>query len=171
MSAQTNFQPLPVREEAGQALSESNKRTANIKVLAGVLLPIILLGIVIATSGSLGLTGQFATEETAIERMTSQQDTIVLDVRNVGPIDPTIQTIFVNEAIWGFQADPIPQLARLAPAKITLPYQWVEGEPYTVSILTGPSNLGSTKTVDLAFLTPPPTLATVLDLARIGIIV
>ncbi len=153
---------------------ESNKRTANIKVLAGVLLPIILLGIVIAASGSLGLTsltGQFPTEEVSIERMTFQQNAIVLDVRNVGPIDSTVTTVFVNDAIWDFQANPGPQLARFATARITIPYQWVEGEPYTVMINTGPSNLKFTKTVDIAILTPRPNLASVLDLAMIGVIV
>ncbi len=153
---------------------ESNKRTANIKVLAGVLLPIILLGIVIAASGSLGLTsltGQFPTEEVSIERMTFQQNAIVLDVRNVGPIDSTVTTVFVNDAIWDFQANPGPQLARFATSRITIPYQWVEGEPYTVMINTGPSNLKFTKTVDIAILTPRPNLASVLDLAMIGVIV
>lgn len=154
-------------------MSEGSKRTGNIRIIAGALLPVILLGIVIAASGSLGLglTGQFTIEEIAIERMTFQQNAIVLDVRNVGPIDSTVTTVFVNDAIWDFQANPGPQLARFATARITIPYQWVEGEPYTVMINTGPSNLKFTKTVDVAILTPQPNLATVLDLARIGIVV
>lgn len=156
-------------------MSEGSKRTGNVRIIAGALLPIILLGIVIATSGSLGLTGQFTgqftLEEIAIERMTFQQNAIVLDVRNVGPIDATITTVFVNDAIWDFQADPSPQLTRFATAGVTIPYQWVEGEPYTVMINTGPSNLKFTRTVDIAILTPQPNLATVLDLARIGIMV
>lgn len=155
-------------------MSEGSKRTGNIRVIAGLLLPIVLLGIVIAASGSLGLTsltGQFPTEEVSIERMTFQQNAIVLDVRNVGPIDSTVTTVFVNDAIWDFQANPGPQLARFATARITIPYQWVEGEPYTVMINTGPSNLKFTKTVDIAILTPRPNLASVLDLAMIGVIV
>jgi zinc transporter ZupT len=158
----------------GQSLSEGSKRTGNIRVIAGLLLPIVLLGIVIAASGSLGLTsltGQFPTEEVSIERMTFQQNAIVLDVRNVGPIDSTVTTVFVNDAIWEFQANPGPHLARFATARITIPYQWVEGEPYTVMINTGPSNLKFTKTVDIAILTPRPNLANVLDLAIIGVIV
>lgn len=158
----------------GQSLSDGSKRTGNIRVIAGLLLPIVLLGIVIAASGSLGLTsltGQFPTEEVSIERMTFQQNAIVLDVRNVGPIDSTVTTVFVNDAIWDFQANPGPQLARFATARITIPYQWVEGEPYTVMINTGPSNLKFTKTVDIAILTPRPNLASVLDLAMIGVIV
>ena len=158
----------------GQSLSEGSKRTGNIRVIAGLLLPIVLLGIVIAASGSLGLTsltGQFPTEEVSIERMTFQQNAIVLDVRNVGPIDSTVTTVFVNDAIWDFQANPGPQLARFATARITIPYQWVEGEPYTVMINTGPSNLKFTKTLDIATLTPQPNLASVLDLAMIGVIV
>ncbi len=155
-------------------MSEGSKRTGNIRVIAGLLLPIVLLGIVIAASGSLGLTsltGQFPTEEVSIERMTFQQNAIVLDVRNVGPIDSTVTTVFVNDAIWDFQANPGPQLARFATARITIPYQWVEGEPYTVMINTGPSNLKFTKTLDIATLTPQPNLASVLDLAMIGVIV
>ncbi len=153
---------------------EGSKRTANIRVLAGVLLPIVLLGIVIVISGSLGLaglTGRFSTEEISIERMTLERAAIVLDVRNVGPIDATIETVFVNDAIWTFQAQPSPQLARFAMSRVTLPYQWVEGEPYTVTILTGPSNLKFSRTIAIATLTPQPSLSSILDLAKIGTIV
>ncbi len=153
---------------------EGSNRRANIRVLAGVLLPVVLLGIVIAISGSLGLaglTGRFSTEEISIERMTLERGAIVLDVRNVGPIDATIETVFVNDAIWTFQAQPSPQLARFAMSRVTVPYQWVEAEPYTVTILTGPSNLKFSRTIAIATLTPQPSLSGILDLAKIGTIV
>ena len=155
-------------------MSESARRTVKIRVLAGILLPIVLLGVVIATSNSLGLTsltGTFPTEEVAIERMAFRQDAIVLDVRNVGPIDASIETVFVNQAIWSFEAAPSPHLSRFATARVTIPYQWVDGEPYTVSILTGPSNIEFERTVDIATLTPQPSLGSALDLAKIGIVV
>ncbi len=153
---------------------EGSKRTAKIRVLAGILLPIVLLGIVIVISGSLGLaglTGRFSTEEISIERMTLERGAIVLEVRNVGPIDATIETVFVNDAIWTFQAQPSPQLARFATSRVTVPYQWVEAEPYTVTILTGPSNLKFSRTIAIATLTPQPSLSSILDLAKIGTIV
>jgi zinc transporter ZupT len=153
---------------------EPSKKTGNIRIISGALLPIILLGIVIATSGSLGLaglTGSFSTEEISIERMILERDAIVLDVRNVGPIDASIETVFVNDAIWNFQAQPGPQLARFATSKVTVPYQWVEGEPLEVSVLTGPSNLRFSKTIEIAPLTPRPSLSSILDLAKIGTIV
>jgi len=157
-------------------LFEGRKWAVNVRVLTLILLPFVVLGIVIviAASGSLGLTGltgQFPTEEISIERMTFQENAIVLDVRNVGPLDTTIQTVFVNEAIWAFDAQPSSQLARFATAKVTIPYQWVEGEPYEVSILTGPSNLKFSRTADVAILTPQPSLASVRDLTIIGVIV
>ncbi len=155
----------------GLAVLIDTKRRGNLRLVAGFLLPVILLGILIATSGSLGITGRFTTEEIAIERMVFEQDTIILDVRNVGPIDATIQTVYVNDAIWTFQAQPGPQLSRFTATKVTVPYAWVEGEPYTVTILTGPSNIRFSRTAEFAFLTPKPTLTTVLDLARIGVIV
>ncbi len=153
---------------------EGSKRTAKIRVLAGILLPIVLLGIVIVISGSLGLaglTGRFSTEEISIERMTLERGAIVLEVRNVGPVDATIETVFVNDAIWTFQAQPSPQLARFATSRVTVPYQWVEAEPYTVTILTGPSNLKFSRTIAIATLTPQPSLSSILDLAKIGTIV
>ena len=153
---------------------EGNKRTGRIRILGGALLPIILLGIVIVASGSLGLaglTGRFSTEEISIERMTLERDLMFLDVRNVGPIDASIETVFVNDAVWTFQAQPGPQLARFATSKVTVPYHWVEGEPLTVSVLTGPSNLRFSRTIEVATLTPQPTLSSFLDLAKIGTIV
>jgi zinc transporter ZupT len=151
-----------------------SKRTGSIRILGGALLPIILLGIVIVVSGSLGLaglTGQFPTEEISIERMTLERDVMFLDVRNVGPIDASIETVFVNDAIWTFQAQPGPQLARFATSKVTVPYHWVEGEPLRVSVLTGPSNLRFSRTIEVATLTPQPSLSSFLELAKIGIIV
>ncbi|TMI31579.1 hypothetical protein E6H29_05075 [Candidatus Bathyarchaeota archaeon] len=153
---------------------EESKRKGNIRTLAGVLLPIALLGVVIAISGSLGLaglTGQFSTEEISIERMTLERNAIVFDVRNVGPVDASIETVFVNDAIWTFQAQPGPRLARFATSKVIVPYQWVEGEPLTIAILTGPSNLRFSKTIEIATLTPQPSLSGLVDLAKIGTIV
>lgn len=155
-------------------LSEGSKRTGSTRILAGALLPIILLGIVIAASGSLGLaglTGRFSTEEISIERVTLERDVMFLDLRNVGPIDASIQTVFVNDAVWTFHAQPSQQLVRFATSKVTVPYHWVEGEPVTVSVLTGPSNLKFSRTIEVATLTPKPSLSSFLDLAKIGTIV
>ncbi len=152
-------------------MSDRTKRKLDTKTLVLVFLPIVLLGVVIATTGTLGLTSRFTTEKVAIERMSFEQDAIVLSVRNVGPIEATIETVFVNDAIQAFEAEPGTQLGRFATTRITIPLQWVEGEPYTVSILTGPSNLEFRRTADIAISTPHPSLETVLDLARIGIVV
>ncbi len=165
---------LKSAKENPLSMSEGGKRTGNIRILAGFLLPIILLGIVIAASGSLGLarlSGRFSTEEISIERMTLEPDMMFLDVRNVGPIGASIETVFVNDAVWTFQAQPGPQLARFATSKVMVPYHWVEGEPLTVSVLTGPSNLRFSRTIEVATLTPQPTLSSFLDLAKIGTIV
>ncbi len=155
---------------------EANRTRGNVRLLALVFLPLVLLGILLAVIASglvavPGLTRQFPTEEISIERMVFEQDAIVLDVRNVGPVDATITTVYVNDAIWDFSALPGPQLARFATAKVSITYPWVEGEPYTVTILTGPSNLRFSRTADIATLTPRPSATTVLYLSWIGIIV
>src|SRR5438093_7794735 len=103
--------------------------------------------------------------------MTHERNVIVFEVRNVGPVDASIETVFVNDAIWTFQAQPGPRLARFATSKVIVPYQWVEGEPLTIAILTGPSNLRFSKTIEIATLTPQPSLSGLVDLAKIGTIV
>ncbi len=155
---------------------DANRTRGNVRLVVLVFLPLVLLGLLlfVIANGWLavpGLTRQFPTEEINIERMVFEQDAIVLDVRNVGPLEATITTVYVNDAIWDFVADPGPQLARFATAKVSIPYQWVEGEPYTVTILTGPSNARFSRSAEIATLTPRPSVTTVLYLSWIGTIV
>ena len=42
----------------------------------------------------------------------------------------------VNEALWDFTVEPDARITPLGSAEITLPYSWVEGEAYGITLIT-----------------------------------
>jgi zinc transporter ZupT len=124
------------------------------------LLPLCLLAgmiYLLLTSGTL-LTGPSpvppeALQKVAIERIAFRQGQIIVWVRNTGPGEVRIAQVLVNEAIWAFTIMPDEELRRLAQATITIPYEWVEGEPHEVKVITT-TGLVFKRQVDIATMTP-----------------
>ncbi len=152
---------------------QQSTRWTSLKTLSALLLPVFLLGIVIAIPNILpfGFRGGFVTEELAIERIRFAPDEILVDVRNVGPIDATIETVFVNDAIWDFEASPSRSVARFATAHVSIRHSWVYGEPYTITFLSSPSNIRFSRSVQFATLTPTPSIGNAVTLAQAGVFV
>jgi ZIP family zinc transporter len=95
-------------------------------------------------------------EKLAIERIVFRPQEIVLHVRNVGPGALTVAQVFVNEAIWDFSISPGRRLERMGTATISLPYDWVEAEPYRFAVVSG-TGLKHEREVEAATATPTPS--------------
>lgn len=124
------------------------------------LLPLCLLGAMLylfLTSETLLLgpspVPPEALQKVEIERMAFRPGQIFLWVRNTGPGEVRIAQVLVNEAIWTFTIAPGPELRRLAQATITIPYEWTEGEPHEVRVITD-TGLVFKRQVDIATETP-----------------
>jgi zinc transporter, ZIP family len=109
-------------------------------------------------------------EKLAIERIVFRPQEIVLHVRNVGPGPLTIGQVFVNDAIWDFSIAPGRQVGRLGSATLSIPFDWLEGEPYRLAVVSG-TGLRHIREVEAATTTPTPTARSLAVFALLGIYV
>jgi ZIP family zinc transporter len=104
------------------------------------LLPLVLIGAVIALFAGLGAPGLAErrgppVEELAVERTVLRPGAIELEVRNDGPDEVRVAQAAVNDAYVNFRTTA-PDVDRLSSATITIDYPWVEGEAYEIFLLT-----------------------------------
>lgn len=139
-----------------------------------LILPLILLGGVIAlflsTGGGLNLAAPAPVEALTIERTILKPGSIDLVVRNSGPEELTIALVNINEGIWPFTVSPSSTIPRLGEARVNVPYMWVEGEAYAVTLFTSNAIAFDTE-IPVAFTTPEPTGGTFWSFTLIGIYV
>ena len=125
-------------------------------VLAGV--PLALIAIAIAAFALLGGPGLDErrgppVEELAVERTVLNPGEIELTLRNTGPDPVTVAQVAVADGFVNFDSDGDAEIGRLEERKLHLEYDWQEGSPYLISILT---STGATieHQIDVAVETP-----------------
>ena len=134
-----------------------------IRLILFALLPLVLLGAMIGLflSSETLLLGPSPVPPDALQRLTFERmafypGEIVVWVRNTGPGPVRIGQVLVNDAMWAHRVTPGPELSRLARATVTIPYDWVEGEPHEVKVVTD-VGLVFKKQVDVTTETPVPS--------------
>jgi zinc transporter ZupT len=126
--------------------------------LKGVL-PLLLLGALLALFVSAGPLGVFRAAFPPVEELTLQRiefpgpGQLRIHVVNGGPEPVTISQVMVDEAYWTFTMSGDPTLARLDDATIDIPYPWVRGEPVVVTLV---STSGVTFSQEVAVATESP---------------
>src|SRR3954451_23148691 len=76
-----------------------------------------------------------------------------LDVNNTGPEALTISQVIVDDSVWNFTMTPSSKLNRFQDGKISINYPWVEGDPYTI-LLISENGIITETAIDAATLTP-----------------
>jgi zinc transporter ZupT len=137
-----------------------------------LILPILLLVGVIAVfafTGGAGLNVLPAAPQESIqfESTVLRPGSIELHVRNTSAKHITISQVSINDAIWPFEISPGAEIPRLGTAVVTLPYHWVEGEPYTVTLFSSNAIAFSTE-IGAATTTSTPSWRTFLSFTLIG---
>ena len=107
-------------------------------------IPLALIGAAVAAFALLGAPGLGQrngppVEELSVERTTLRPGQIELTIRNDGPDQVGIAQVSVNDAFVDFSAGS-KQVGRLGSTQITIPYEWIEGESYRISLLTSTGN-------------------------------
>jgi zinc transporter ZupT len=157
-----------------ETVSKPEVRRANWKLALLLLLPLIVLGGVIAlyvnTGGGLDLTPPAPVEELTIERYVLSQGGIDIFVRNTGPQEMTISQAIINAAVWPFSVEPAGAIPRLGRATVHLEYPWVRGEAYALTLFTS-NAIPFDLEIPVAFNTPQPTSQTLWAYTLIGIYV
>jgi ZIP family zinc transporter len=120
-------------------------------------IPLALIAAAVAAFALLGAPGLGQrngppVEDLTVERTALHLGQIELTVRNDGPDQVGIAQVSVNDGFVDFSASS-KQVGRLGSTQITIPYDWIEGEAYQISLLT---STGSTveHTIDVAAQTP-----------------
>lgn len=102
--------------------------------------PLVVVGALVAIFAALGAPGLGErlgppVEEAIVERAVLEPGQIELTVRNEGPDPITVAQVVVNDAFVDFDADAL-EIGRLGTQRLTVPYDWVEGEAYDIGLLT-----------------------------------
>lgn len=121
-----------------QARAAGGGRRGTPAWMLGVL-PVLLLGLavlVLALLDGPGISERngVPVEDVAVERTELRPGEISVTVRNDGPDPVTIAQLTVNEAYFPF--DGAGELGRLESRTLRVDYPWIEGEAYTVGLLT-----------------------------------
>ncbi|HEV8305106.1 MAG TPA: ZIP family metal transporter [Gemmatimonadales bacterium] len=97
-----------------------------------------ILSLVVVKGGTLSrlARGLPPVEELTVDRVRLIPGHITLDIVNGGPDPVTVAQVMVDEAFWTHTMTPDRTVARLARARIDIPYAWVEGEPHHVKLVT-----------------------------------
>ena len=138
------------------------------------LLPLaLLLGLLLLflRFGPAGVfTGAFPpVEELTITRVTlPDRGVLRVHIVNGGPAPVTVAQVHVDDASWVHDMDGARTIGRLESREITIPYPWVEGEPFVVRLITS-TGLTIDKEVPVAVLTPAPDARYLSTFALLGL--
>jgi len=141
------------------------------------LVPLLLLAGVVALFGSSGaslldLVGRAPPplDQFNIRRVEFKPGEIRIRVTNPQRPKLTIASVTVDDAIVPFTLNGPAQLKRLRSSTIIVPFQWVEGDPYTVGV-TSSSGIQTTFDVPAAIETPGASPRGFLGYSILGFLV
>jgi len=140
------------------------------KLVASAIIPFAVLGGMVAFllwPGNGLLNIGVPLPDIAIERIEFLDGRIVAYIRNTGPETVDIAQADINDRILPAAIEPSKTLGRLAEAKVVIPFQWNEGQPYEVGVTTSDGTRFA-KAVAAAAPTPQPDARQVSLFALIG---
>jgi zinc transporter ZupT len=162
---------MKIKENTFDDNKNKNKnRFSKTKMIAISLIPLVVLaGMIIFLFGpgqTLINTG-IPLPDVTIERIEFHEGKIISLIRNTGPETIEISQADVNDRITAAAIEPSKTLARLAEAKVIIPFNWNEGVPYEIGITTSDGTRFSNG-VDAAALAPTPNIQQASYFAIIG---
>lgn len=127
-------------------------------MVASAVIPLVVLGATVAFllwpgNGLLDIGTPLP--DVSIERIEFQDGMIVAYIRNTGPEAVEIAQADINDRIVPAAIEPSKSLGRFADAKVVMPFEWNEGQPYEVGITTSDGTRFA-KAVAAAAPTPQP---------------
>ncbi len=122
------------------------------------LLPLLGLGVLLAfiVLNGAGVDRQDAppVEDLTFGRVTlPTENEFVVPVTNGGPDPVTVAQVNVNDALTGFGMESGNKIPPLGSTEITIPYTWVEGEAYGITLIT---STGTTFDAEVPVALPTP---------------
>jgi zinc transporter ZupT len=108
-------------------------------LVASAVIPLVILGAMVAFllwPGSGLLNAGIPLPDIIIERIEFLDGTIAAYIWNTGPETIEIAQADVNDRILPAAIEPSKTLGRFTEAKVVIPFEWNEGQPYEVGITT-----------------------------------
>lgn len=138
------------------------------------LVPLSLIAIAVALFATLGAPGLGErrgppAEELLVERTVLRPGEIQLTVRNDGPDAVGVTQVAVNDAYVDFAATDT-DIGRLDAERLTIPYEWIEGEAYELFLLTTTGGVVE-HGIDVAVATPDNAVGFFGLMALLGVYV
>src|SRR6478672_8042006 len=158
------------------AASTAERRSGGAWRLWALIPLLLLVGVValFASSGTtlLDLVGRAppALDQFDIRRVEFKPGEITIRVTNPQQKKLTIASVTVDDAIVPFHTDGPTRLGRLRSSRIVVPYQWVDGDPYTVGV-TSSTGIETTAAVAAAVETRGTSARGFFGYALIGLLV
>lgn len=149
---------------------EPTKEQVSAKLIASAIIPLVVLGAMVAFllwPGNGLLNIGIPLPDVTIERVEFLDGRIAAYVRNTGPQTVEIAQADVNDRILPAAIEPSKSLERLAEAKVVIPFQWIEGQPYEIGVTTSDGTRFA-KAVAAAAPTPQPDAGRVSLFALLG---
>ena len=118
---------------------EQPAKSGSARLVASAVVPIVILGAMIAFllwPGNSLLNIGAPIPEVTIERVEFRDRLITTYVRNTGPQAIEIAQADVNDRIVPAAVEPSKSLERFAEARVVIPFDWIEGQPYEVGVTT-----------------------------------
>src|SRR5919112_6286608 len=152
---------------------DSNRKISRKKMIAIALIPLIVLAgmlVFLFGPGMSILNMGIPLPEITIEKIEFQNNKVIAYIRNTGPEGVKIAQADVNDRMIPAAIEPSKTLARLAEAKVIVPFSWIAGVPYEVGV-TSSDGTRFSKSVEAAALAPTPNVQQASYFAIIGIYV
>ena len=107
------------------------------QIAMSAIVPVVLLArLIVCLLGPASSFVQFGSglPERSIEKVEFIGNEIQATVRNTGPIDVNVVVADVNDRIQPAAIEPDTHLERFETALVRIPFDWNEGQPYTVGL-------------------------------------
>ena len=143
------------------------------KIAISAIAPIVLLAILIVFllgPASTFLQFGIVLPEISIEKVEFIENEIQATVRNTGPIDVNVVVADVNDRIQPAAIEPDTHLEKFEPALVRIPFDWNEGQPYTIG-LTIDDGTRFEKQIDAASASLEPNSELFVFLGIIGLLI
>ena len=143
------------------------------KIAISAIAPIVLLAILIVFllgPASTFLQFGIVLPEISIEKVEFIGNEIQATVRNTGPVDVNVVVADVNDRIQPAAIEPDMHLDRFETGLVRIPYDWNEGQPYTVG-LTIDDGTRFEKQIDAASASLEPNSELFVFLGIIGLLI
>lgn len=155
-------------------MHDARKTSSKPVVIASAVMPLVLLGALVFWffHGGSALIERTVPpiEEVSIRRVELSPGEFKVTIRNTGPLPVDIALVTVDEAIWKAEFNPGRHLERLQEATVHIPFDWVEGDPYKITLFTA-TGLSFEKEIAVATETPKPSTRMLWVFTAMGVYV